>query len=227
MESCNAIIMFSGHNPTMERGVTDSRIRDCLIENIGLDAEFGGGVRMAWGYVRNCVERNVIRHTDRGGIFGDHSAELVIRHNQVSGSGGEGLGIEIWGGCPRSLIEDNFVEHWLSVDVSNQTAVRRNVISVEDDSLKFLGIEIIASNVVVTDNVLKRGASIGLSVSNKPKKNNVFWGYNTIRDCVGELAAGAVANGRTDCTAAFQQALDEGGRAGGGLVEVPAGRCRR
>lgn len=37
---------------------------------------------------------------------------------------------------------------------------------------------------------------------------------------------GAVADGRTDYTAAFQKALDEAGRAGGGVVEVPAGRYR-
>jgi hypothetical protein len=177
-------IIFSGHNPTMERGVTDSIISDCHIENIGLGAQYGGGIRMAWGSARNLVERNSIRATGRGGIFGDHSAELVIRHNQVSGSGGEGLGIEIWGGCPRSLIEDNVVDHWISVDRGNQSAVRRNTIGVEDDSLKGYGIEIIASDVVVTDNLVKRGAAIGLSVSNKPKKNNVFWGYNTIRECI-------------------------------------------
>lgn len=175
-------IMFSGHNPTMERGVTDSVIRDCLIENIGVGAEFGGGIRMAWGSVRNRVERNGIRHTGRGGIFGDHSAELVIRENHVSGSGGEGLGIEIWGGCPRSLIEDNVIDHWLSVDQGTQSAVRRNVIGTDDGTLKGYGIEIIARDVVVTDNVVKRGAAIGLSVSNKPKKNNVFWGYNRIGD---------------------------------------------
>ncbi len=121
-------IIFSGHNPTMERGVTDCVISDCRIENIGVGAEYGGGIRMAWGSIRNRVERNVIRTTGRGGIFGDHSAELVIRHNQVSGSGGEGLGIEIWGGCPRSLIEDNVVDHWISVDQGNQSAVRRNVV---------------------------------------------------------------------------------------------------
>jgi len=107
-------IIFSGHNPTMERGVTDCVISDCRIETIGLDAKYGGGIRMAWGSGRNLVERNIVRDTGRGGIFGDHSAELVIRHNQVSGSGGEGLGIEIWGGCPRSLIEDNVVDHWIS-----------------------------------------------------------------------------------------------------------------
>ena len=38
--------------------------------------------------------------------------------------------------------------------------------------------------------------------------------------------AGALADGRMDCTAAFQKALDDAGRAGGGMVEVPAGRYR-
>ena len=177
-------ILFSGHNPSMERGVTDSRITDCRIENIGVGAEYGGGIRLAWGCVRNQVLGNTIHTTGRGGIFGDHSAELVIRHNRVSGSGGEGLGIEIWGGCPRSLIEDNVVDHWLSVDQGTQSAVRRNVIGTDDGTLKGYGIEIIARDVVVTDNIVNRGAHIGLSVSNTPVKNNVFWGYNTVRDCI-------------------------------------------
>jgi hypothetical protein len=177
-------ILFSGHNPTMERGVTDSRITDCQIENIGVGAEYGGGIRLAWGCVRNQVLGNTIHTTGRGGIFGDHSAELLIRHNRVSGSGGEGLGIEIWGGCPRSLIEDNVVDHWLSVDQGTQSAVRRNVIGTDDGTLKGYGIEIIARDVVATDNIVNRGAHIGLSVSNTPVKNNVFWGYNTVRDCI-------------------------------------------
>jgi hypothetical protein len=177
-------IMFSGDNPTMERGVTDSTISDCRFERIGLKAEYGGGIRLAWGCVRNRIERNVIRDTGRGGIFGDHSAELVIRENQVSGSGGEGLGIEIWGGCPRSLIEDNVVDHWLSVDGGGQCAVRRNIVGAEDETIKFLGIEIITRDAVVTDNRIKHGALIGFSVSNKPVKNNVYWGYNTVSDCI-------------------------------------------
>jgi parallel beta-helix repeat protein len=177
-------ILFSGRNPSMEGGVTDSRIADCRMENIGLDAEYGGGIRLAWGSVRNEVIGNVIHNTGRGGIFGDHSAELIIRGNRVSGSHGEGLGIETWGGCPRSLIEDNVIDHWLSVDGGEQTAVRRNVIGADDGTLKFLGIEIIARDVVVTDNMVQRGACIGLSVSNRPAKNNVYWGYNTVRDCV-------------------------------------------
>ena len=176
-------ILFSGRNPTMEKGVTDSRITDCLLEDIGLESQWGGGIRMAWGSARNQVSGNVIRRTGRGGIFGDRSAELIIRDNKVSGSGGEGLGIEIWGGCPRSLIEDNVVDHWLSVDQGTQSAVRRNVVRADEGSLKFLGIEIIARDVVVTDNVVGRGAHIGLSVSNKPVKNNVYWANNTVVDC--------------------------------------------
>jgi hypothetical protein len=38
--------------------------------------------------------------------------------------------------------------------------------------------------------------------------------------------AGAVGDGQMDCTAIFQRLLDEGGAAGGGVVEVPAGRFR-
>ncbi|HOW19324.1 MAG TPA: hypothetical protein PLC79_09825, partial [Phycisphaerae bacterium] len=33
----------------------------------------------------------------------------------------------------------------------------------------------------------------------------------------------AVGDGQTDCTRAFQQLLDEAGKAGGGIVNVPAG----
>lgn len=37
------------------------------------------------------------------------------------------------------------------------------------------------------------------------------------------IDAGATPDGRADCTAAFQRALDEAGAAGGGVVQVPAG----
>ncbi len=40
------------------------------------------------------------------------------------------------------------------------------------------------------------------------------------------IASGAVANGQTDCTIAFQNALDLAAKAGGGVVDVPAGRYR-
>ena len=40
------------------------------------------------------------------------------------------------------------------------------------------------------------------------------------------IESGAVADGATDCTAAFQKALDAAGNGGGGIVEAPAGRFR-
>lgn len=187
-------ILFSGENPTMRGGVTDSRISDCRIENVGVGAKYGGGIRLAWGSSRNVVERVTVHKTGRGGIFGDHSAELVVRHNRVSGSGGEGLGIELWGGCPRSVVEDNVIDHWLSIDGGDHSAVRRNVIGTDDGTLKGYGIEIIARDVVVTDNTVRRGAHIGLSVSNKRVKNNVYWAYNTVSDC---LQWGAQLQGET------------------------------
>jgi hypothetical protein len=40
------------------------------------------------------------------------------------------------------------------------------------------------------------------------------------------VEAGAVGDGQADCTAIFQRLLDAAGKAGGGAVEVPAGRYR-
>lgn len=182
-------MIFGGTRPTPENpagrpGLTDSRITDCSIQEIGLDADFGGGIRLAFGCDRNEVSDTHIDRTGRGGIFGDGAAELMVRRNRVTGSGGEGLGIELWGGCPRSVIEDNDVDHWISVDGGGRTAVRRNRVHSADGTLEGCGIEIIARDVVVTDNVVDGGAMTGLAVSNKPAKNNVLWARNTVRDCV-------------------------------------------
>jgi len=182
-------MIFGGTRPTPENpagrpGMTDSRITDCTVGEIGLDAKFGCGIRLAFGCDRNEVSDNRIDRTGRGGIFGDGAAELVVRRNRVTGSGGEGLGIELWGGCPRSVIEDNEVDHWISVDGGERAAVRRNRVHASDGTLKGCGIEIIARDVVVTDNVVDGGAMTGLSVSNTRVKNNVLWARNTVRDCV-------------------------------------------
>lgn len=48
----------------------------------------------------------------------------------------------------------------------------------------------------------------------------------SIRPHWNVMDAGAVGDGKTDDTTAFQRALDQAGRAGGGVVEVPAGRYR-
>jgi hypothetical protein len=51
------------------------------------------------------------------------------------------------------------------------------------------------------------------------------WGQASARPW-NVVEAGAVGDGKTDCTAVFQRLLDEAGRAGGGVVEVPAGQFR-
>ena len=177
-------ILFTGKNPTRENGVTDSEISDCLIENIAPDAKFGGGIRMGWGSSRNRILRNVVRNTGRGGIFADNgSNDLVICENTVSGSGGEGLGIEVWGHSDRAVIEDNCIDHWLSVGGSDFCAVRRNVVADEDGPTKSYGLEIIGCYNVVTDNVVGEVQGIGISVSDKMPKNYHFYARNTIRSC--------------------------------------------
>jgi parallel beta-helix repeat protein len=177
-------ILFTGTNPTREHGVTDSEISDCLIENIAPDARFGGGIRMAWGSSRNRVLRNVVRNTGRGGVFADDgSNDLVIRNNTVSGSGGEGLGIEVWGHSDRAVIEDNRIDHWLSVGGCDFCAVRRNVVADKRGPTKPYGLEIIGSYNVVTDNLVDECQGIGISVSDKMPKNYHFYARNTIRGC--------------------------------------------
>lgn len=47
-----------------------------------------------------------------------------------------------------------------------------------------------------------------------------------VQDRWNVLEFGAVPDGRTDCTAAFQRALDEAGRQGGGVVYAPRGQYR-
>lgn len=175
-------IRFSGVDPTRERGVTDSVIADCRLENIGVGASFGSAIRLSWGSSRNQVLRCTIHNTGRGGIFGDNgSTDLVIRGNTVTGSGGTRLGIEVWGGCDRSVIEDNVIDHWLSIGGADWVALRRNVISAQTGEYAGYGIEAIGSYLVITDNVVDDGQAIGLSVSSRQPKEYVFYGHNVFR----------------------------------------------
>jgi len=177
-------IYFTGQNPTRKGGVIDSTIADCRLENIGVGAKYGGGVRLAWGSSRNRVLRCTIRNTGRGGIFADNgSTHVVIRSNTVTGSGGEGLGIEVWGGCDHAVIEDNRIDHWLSIGGCDYGAARRNVISDTSGTYKFCGIEAIGSYLVIADNTVDGGQKIGLSVSSKQPKRYVLWARNTVRAC--------------------------------------------
>jgi hypothetical protein len=182
-------VLFSGDSHH-QHGVTDSLIENCTFEHIGPGAEWGGAIRFNWGSSRNRVLHNTIRDTGRGGIFGgDSSTDLVIAGNTISGSGagGEpGLSIEVWHGCDRALIEDNRVDHWISLDNSNGSAVRRNTVVDDSGTVKFIGIEFVnGADGVLTDNVVDGGQTIGISESGKQAKERLYWGYDRVQHCRG------------------------------------------
>ena len=169
------------------QGTTDSLIRNCDFRNISVLSEWGCAIRLSEGSSRNLVEQNTIVDTGRGGILCDNnSTNLVIIGNTVSGSGitSEGLGIEIWGGCEYSIIEDNVIDHWLSIDNSSYSAVRRNIVSDKSGTVKFLGLEVVGStDVICTDNRIDHGQYIGLSSSNVEPKEYTYWGNNEVYGC--------------------------------------------
>ena len=60
-------------------------------------------------------------------------------------------------------------------------------------------------------------AGLALTPAAQAQTNGLYWNVKQ---------AGAVADGQVDCTAVFQKLLDAAGKAGGGVVEAPAGRYR-
>ena len=177
--------------------VSKSTFDSITCKSIGIGRTWGGGIRLSWKSSGNLVTHCVIADTGRGGIFcNDGSTDNVISANVVTGSGGVGLGIEVQN-CDRSLIEQNSIDHWLSVDNSSTSAVRGNQINAADNTYKLCGIEIVDSHdVVVSNNSVTGGAKVNLSISGpKPKtrmlfSNNLFesattWGTQIEGDAGG------------------------------------------
>ncbi|QGQ99264.1 carbohydrate-binding protein [Paenibacillus psychroresistens] len=185
-------IWFEGTSGSMSylKGVKNSTIADNTFTNIGTANEWGGAVRMGWGSTGNKVLRNTITNTGRGGIFAhDGSSGSTIQNNTVTGSGmspdGEGLSIELTAFSGNAVIEDNSVDHWISLDESDYTAVRRNTVSDTSGVVKFIGLEAATtSNNIFTDNMVNGGQQIGLSVSNDGVKQHNYWAYNTVQNMV-------------------------------------------
>lgn len=165
--------------------VTHSVIANSTFSNIGLASRWGAGIRIGRGSSNNQVLSNTITNTGRGGILcDDHSTNLVIRKNTIRGSGrtAEGLGIELWKGCSNSIVEDNTLDHWLSLDASNCVAVRRNTISDKSGTYRFCGLEVVDSqNDIFTDNTVDGGQKIGVSESGTGPKRYLYFGHNTIK----------------------------------------------
>jgi hypothetical protein len=180
-------IHLVGDGGNYTHGVTDCTIADNTLRNIGLNSEWGGGIRLSWGSSRNQILRNVVDNTGRGGIFADNgSSDLRICGNTITRSGrkAEKLGIEVWGNCDRVLLEDNRVDHWLSISGCSRVAARRNTVTAPSGDIAFIGLELIGQDLAVTDNLVDGGQQIGISLSNNANNQRQYCAYNVVRNMV-------------------------------------------
>ena len=161
---------------------SDSVISDNTIRNIAPEDPWGAGMRVGDGSLRNVIERNRIDKTGRGGIFTNNgAADAVIRENVITGSGGIGFAIEVHSGSDRTLVEDNVVDHGLSI-VSGNCAVRRNIVTAADGTWKAYGIEGGGGpDGVVTGNIIHYGQIEGISLSGAAP--HMFWARNQFVCC--------------------------------------------
>lgn len=162
---------------------SDAVISDNLIRNLAPEDEWGAGIRVGDQSVRCVIERNIIDNTGRGGIFTNNGAsDAIIRENVITRSGGLGFAIEVHSGSVRTVIEDNVVDHGLSI-VSSNCAVRRNLVTDADGRWKAYGIEGGGGpDGIITDNVIHYGQIMGISMSGGHTHRS-FWGYNQFICC--------------------------------------------
>lgn len=166
--------------------VKNSEVSDCTITNIGVNNTYGTAIRLEGNGVlsKNKILRNNISYVGRGGICGYNSEDLVIQNNIISNSAlkTSNLAIELWQGCHRGVIEDNIMDHRVSIDGSDYCAIRRNSI-YNPGTVKGYSLELIGSdNCIFTNNSAIGGHETGILVANNEPKNYIYWGYNTIKN---------------------------------------------
>lgn len=160
-------------------------ITDNEFNHIGVDSMWGAGMRVGYDSNYPTILRNKIADTGRGGIFLNDGVEgAVVRNNVVTGSGhtDHGLSIELHTNVNHSLVEDNVVDHWLSVVRSEYNAIRRNTIQTAGDTVKGMGLEIMSNHSITTDNLVDGGQQVGMQQS--PGTGYQYWGFNTIQNLV-------------------------------------------
>ena len=168
-------------------GTPDVEITDSEFTNIGTQSMWGGAIRVGWGSHNAKILNNTIHNMGRGGIFvNDGSTGAVIKHNVISGSSdfisGYGFGIEVHTDCNYTIIEDNVMDHWLSVVRSQYTSIRRNYVGTSNGTYKSYGLEVSAAPTIVTDNVVDGGQHNGISMS--PGNGQHIFAYNTIQNMI-------------------------------------------
>ncbi|WP_235949567.1 fibronectin type III domain-containing protein [Paenibacillus glycinis] len=166
-------------------GTDNSTIADNTFTNIGVNSSWGGAIRAGWNSNGTKILRNTIANTGRGGIFANDTCNnVVVKNNTITGSGlhEHGLSIELHTNCNYSVIEDNNVDHWISAVRSNNIAVRRNTVHTTDGTVQGMGLEVMVTHGVTTDNLVDGGQQVGMQQS--PGTGYQYWGYNTIQNMV-------------------------------------------
>jgi chitodextrinase len=178
--------MTSGFGPFALYGVnTDNlTIKDNVVTNIGINSDWGGGVRVGWGSDHSLIENNYVADTGRGGIFvNDDSPYAIVRGNTVTGTGQqmEGLGIELHTNVDYSLVENNTVDHWISTVRSAYIAVRNNYVG-SSTTVGNMGLEVMVDHGVTSGNLVDGGQQVGMQQS--PGTGYQLWNYNTVQNMV-------------------------------------------
>ncbi len=154
--------------------------------NIAVASKWGAGIRIAWGSCFNQVLDCTMSDMGRGGVLCNNNANgNIILRNTIQRYGlaedSAGLGIEIWGDSDSCIVEDNVIDHWLSIAGSDFCAVRRNIIQASGDSWITYGIEY-ATGIfnVFADNAVGKGQRLGISISGNDTKEHTLFIRNTI-----------------------------------------------
>lgn len=171
-----------GPHGILSSGTSNMIISDNTIRNIAPEDPWGAGIRLGEPCSGNRVERNEIHNTGRGGIFTNNGAgDAVIRENVITGSHGIAFAIEIHSRSVRTVVEDNIVDHGLSI-VSANCAVRRNIVIDPQGTWGAYGIEGGGGpDGIVTDNIIDYGQKQGISISGPQRY--MLWARNSFVNC--------------------------------------------
>jgi len=163
-------------------GTSNSIYSDNIFLNMAPDDPWGAAIRISEPCTNNRILRNTIHNTGRGGIFTNNGAtDVVISENIVTGSHGIAFAIEVHSRSVRTVVEDNIVDHGLSI-VSANCAVRRNIVVDPTGTWGTYGIEGGGGpDGVVTDNIIDYGQKQGISISGA--LHHMLWARNRFVNC--------------------------------------------
>ena len=163
-------------------GTSDSMYSDNTILNMAPEDPWGAGIRVSEPCTGNRILRNIIHNTGRGGIFTNNGAtDVVISENIITGSHGIAFAIEVHSRSVRTVVEDNIVDHGLSI-VSANCATRRNTVIDPSGTWGSYGIEGGGGpHGIVTDNVIDYGQKQGISLSGPQRY--MLWARNRFVNC--------------------------------------------